>query len=110
MGRGPGGAPEIDPTERAALIRKGKEFLKKGDLETAERVFVTAGYSDGLKRLADLHFRGRKNIKKALELYQAAGGKEEDAMYEMIAGGIKHLLARGDEPPARSAPSKKKGK
>lgn len=103
MAGSPGGAPELDPSDRAALIRRGKELFKRGDLATAERVFLTAGYADGLKRLADLHFRGGKNIKKAIELYRAAGGREADAMYEMIASGIKYLLAKNDAPSGSTA-------
>ena len=85
--------PQIDAETRAALIRKGNECLNRGELEIAERIFVTAGYTDGLKRLAEFHFRKKKNIKKALDLYRLAGGKEEEAMYELIAMGIKRLLA-----------------
>lgn len=103
----PSGAPEMDSSDRAALIRKGNEFFNKGDLGTAERVFVTAGYSDGLKRLAEHHFRLGKNLKKALELYHAAGGKEEDAMYELVASGIKYLLSR-DAPQTRVAAARKR--
>ncbi len=85
--------PELDAETRSALIRKGKECFKRGELELAERVFLTASYADGLKRLADYYFRKLKNVKKAVELYRAAGGKEEEAIYELIAMGIKRLLA-----------------
>lgn len=83
----------IDAETRAALVRKGNECMNRGDLDMAERIFVTAGYADGLKRLAEYHFRKLKNVKKALEVYRLAGGKEEEAMYELIAMGIKRLLA-----------------
>ena len=89
--------PEIDPETRAALIRKGNECLNRGEFEIAARIFVTAKYSDGLKRLAEYYFRKEKNIAKAMELYRLAGGKEEEAMYELIAMGIKRLLAE-DQP------------
>ncbi len=85
--------PPIDSETRAALIRKGNECMNRGDIDMAERIFVTACYADGLKRLAEYHFRKKKNIKKAVELYRLAGGKEEEAMYELIAMGIKRLLA-----------------
>ena len=85
--------PELDSETKTALIRKGNEYLNRGELDVAERIFVTAGYSDGLKRLAEYHFRKLKNVKKAVELYRLAGGKEEEAMYHLIAMGIKHLLS-----------------
>ena len=85
--------PKLDAETKTALIRKGNECLNLGEFDMAERIFITAGYSDGLKRLAEYYFRKKKNIKKALELYRAAGGKEEEGMYELIAMGIKRLLA-----------------
>ena len=84
---------KLDAETKTALIRKGNACLNRGDFDMAERIFITAGYADGLKRLAEYYFRKKKNIKKALELYRAAGGKEEEAMYELIAMGIKRLLA-----------------
>ncbi len=94
--------PEIDPETKTALIRKGNEHFNRGDLDLAERIFLTVRYSDGLKRLAEYHFRRLKNVKKALDLYRQAGGREEEAMYELIAMGIKRLLA-DDPPPSKSA-------
>lgn len=88
---------DLDPETRTALIRRGNECLNRGELDMAERIFVTAGYGDGLKRLAEYYFRKKKNIKKAVDLYREAGGKEEEAMYYLIAMGIKRLLAE-DEP------------
>lgn len=88
--------PDIDAETRVALIRKGNEALNRGEIEIAERIFVTATYSDGLKRLAEYHFRKLKNIQKAVELYKLSGGKEEEAMYELIAMGIKRLLAEDE--------------
>lgn len=85
--------PNLDSETKTALIRKGNECMNRGDYEMAERIFVTAAYADGLKRLAEFYFRKKKNIKKTLELYRLAGGKEEEAMYELIAMGIKRLLA-----------------
>lgn len=85
--------PSLDPNDRTALIRKGNECLNRGELDLAERIFVTAGYADGIKRVAEFYFRKKKNVKKAVELYKLAGGKEEEAMYYLIAQGIKRLLA-----------------
>ncbi|OGH58285.1 MAG: hypothetical protein A3G34_02330 [Candidatus Lindowbacteria bacterium RIFCSPLOWO2_12_FULL_62_27] len=85
--------PDLDAETRTALIRKGNEYMNRGELDLAERIFLTAGYSDGIRRLADYHFRKKKNVRKALELYRAIGGKEEEALYELIAMGIKRLLA-----------------
>ncbi|MBI4177913.1 hypothetical protein HY522_00635 [bacterium] len=85
--------PELDSSDRAALIRKGNECLNRGEIELASRIYATAKYADGLKRIAEYYYRKEKNVKKAVELYKLAGGKEEEAMYYLIAQGIKRLLA-----------------
>ena len=84
--------PSLDSSDRAALIRKGNEYFNREEIDLAERIYATANYADGLKRVAEYYFRKQKNVKKAVELYKLAGGKEEEAMYFLIAQGIKRLL------------------
>ena len=39
---------KFDSSTRAKLIRKGNELLLSGNIETAEKIFITVDYKDGL--------------------------------------------------------------
>ena len=59
----------LTPKERILLIRKGNELLNDGDIEKAEKIFVTTAYKDGLIRIGDYYYFDKKNVFKALNLY-----------------------------------------
>ena len=62
----------LTPKERILLIRKGNELLNDGDIEKAEKIFVTTAYKDGLIRIGDYYYFDQKNVFKALNLYLEA--------------------------------------
>ena len=62
----------LTPKERIILIRKGNELLNNGDIEKAERIFITTAYKDGLIRIGDYYYFDKKNVFKALNLYLEA--------------------------------------
>ena len=62
----------LTPKERIFLIRKGNELLNDGDIEKAEKIFVTTAYKDGLIRIGDYYYFNKKNVFKALNLYLEA--------------------------------------
>jgi len=62
----------LTPKERIVLIRKGNEFLNKGDIEKASKIFVTTSYKDGLIRIGDYYYFDKKNPFKALNFYLKA--------------------------------------
>lgn len=59
---------EIDPKTRVQLIRKGNELFSKGEINLAEKIFITIDYKDGLVRLGDYYFKN-KNLYKCAEMY-----------------------------------------
>lgn len=59
---------ELNPADRAQLIRKGNESYNQGKFDLAERIFITCKYSDGLARIGDIHFK-RQDYPKAMQLY-----------------------------------------
>ena len=65
------GKSEISSSDKAALIRKGNEFFNSGNYETARRIFLTTGYSDGLIRMGDYYMKN-KNPVDALKMYWIA--------------------------------------
>jgi len=62
----------LTPKERIVLIRKGNEFLNKGYIEKASKIFVTTSYKDGLIRIGDYYYFDKKNPFKALHFYLEA--------------------------------------
>ena len=65
------GKSEISSSDKVALIRKGNELFNSGNYETARRIFMTTGYSDGLIRMGDYYMKN-KNPVDALKMYWMA--------------------------------------
>ncbi len=81
--------------QRAALIRKGNELFNKGDVDLAQKIFITTKYSDGLIRIGDRHADGGKPL-EALRAYWLAPCPEKAAvLIERIAKVMKQWLSEG---------------
>lgn len=84
--------PEIDDARRTQLIRKGNELYNSGDIEMARRCFVTAGYIDGIIRVAD-RYSAKGRLIDAMLLYRKADCREKlEELYEKAAAVIHELL------------------
>src|SRR5271168_3381093 len=44
---------EIDSTRKVALIRRGNELFNSGDINSAKKIFLACGYTDGIIRVGD---------------------------------------------------------
>jgi hypothetical protein len=83
--------------QRAALIRKGNEVFNKGDFATAERIFITVKYADGLIRIGDRYYKSG-NALEAFKMYRQALDKTKtDLMLEKMAIIIRGWLEEHDE-------------
>ncbi|HEB30421.1 MAG TPA: hypothetical protein ENI15_06055 [Spirochaetes bacterium] len=79
------------------LIRKGNELLNDGDIEKAEKIFVTTAYKDGLIRIGDYYYFDQKNVFKALNLYlEAKYEKRIRELTERMALVLKNWLNEGN--------------
>jgi len=63
--------PVMDGTQKAALNRKGNTLYNAGDIESARRIFLTTGYSDGIVRVGD-YYNSRGRPLDALKMYWIA--------------------------------------
>jgi tetratricopeptide (TPR) repeat protein len=88
--------PRLSGEQRMALIRKGNELFNNGDYEKAKRVFITAGYSDGLSRMGDYYYN--KNLPfQALQMYIIAPAPDKKArLIERMALTIRYWLHGGE--------------
>lgn len=83
---------------RSALIRKGNELMNLGQYEMAKRVFLTAGYGDGLVRLGEV-YEGQGQPLEAFRMYWLAKYRKKiDPAIEVMARSIRRWLRDEREP------------
>jgi hypothetical protein len=71
--------------QRTALIRKGNALFNQGKIDLAKRIFLTAGYTDGLIRLGDYYYKRRQPL-EAFRMYRLAPYKSSsEKMLEKMA-------------------------
>jgi len=75
----------LNDQQRVALIRKGNELFNKGKLDMAKRIYMTAGYTDGLIRLGDHYYRSKQPL-EAFRMYRLAPyRRSSERMIEKMA-------------------------
>lgn len=65
------GTASLSPERKVKLLRKGNELFNEGDVETAGKIFVTIGYTDGIIRVGDYYYNHCRPL-DALRMYKAA--------------------------------------
>jgi hypothetical protein len=93
---------EMPPKTRSALIRKGNELLNQGKHDLALRIFLTAGYADGLVRLGEVYEKQGNAIEAFRMYWLAKYRKKIDPTVEKMAGVLRRWLGEPDgagEPP-----------
>jgi hypothetical protein len=82
----------LDGSQKAALNRKGNVLYNSGDIESARRIFLTTGYSDGLARIGD-YYKGKGRVLEALKMYWIAPDhKKAQPILSQLSEMIKELL------------------
>lgn len=82
----------LSAEQKAALNRKGNAFFNQGDIETARRIFITTGYSDGLSRVGD-HYAKQGRELDAFKLYWLAHNKRKaEPILEKMAALITTIM------------------
>jgi hypothetical protein len=91
-----GGSGGLSAQQKVLLNRKGNEFLNSGDIETAKKIFVTTGYSDGLIRVGN-HYLSVDQPVDALKMYWLAPDRRKSGeLIEKIARIIQKWLGEED--------------
>jgi hypothetical protein len=86
----------LDSSQKTRLNRKGNMLLNDGDVESARRIFITTGYSDGLSRIGD-YYRSKGRVIDALRMYWIAPDKKKSAELIMqLSFMVKNLIHEGD--------------
>ena len=66
----------LESADKAVLNRKGNVLFNSGDIESARRIYITTGYSDGLIRVGN-HYKSQGRILDALRMYWIAPDKNK---------------------------------
>jgi len=78
--------------QKAALNRKGNLLLNSGEVETARRIFITTGYSDGLSRIGN-YYKSQSRMIDALRMYWMAHDRAQaDPVIERLAELVRIFL------------------
>jgi len=84
--------PALDSADKVALNRKGNKLFNSGDIESARRIYLTTGYSDGLIRVGD-YYRSQGRIMDALRMYWIAPDKNKaESIITQLSVIIQSLL------------------
>ena len=65
------GGVSLSPERKVKLLRKGNQLFNEGDIETAGKIFITIGYTDGMIRVGDYYYTHNRHL-EALRMYKAA--------------------------------------
>jgi hypothetical protein len=83
--------------QRSALIRRGNVLFNQGKVDVAKRIFLTAGYTDGLIRLGDYYYKRRQPL-EAFRMYRLAPYKSSsERMLEKMAMILRSWLKEKNE-------------
>lgn len=62
--------------EKVKLVRAGNEHFNKGNISEAIKLFVKAGYRDGIMRVADYYYFDKKQPLIAFKFYKMINRKD----------------------------------
>lgn len=78
--------------QKVTLNRKANVMFNNGDIESARRIFITTGYSDGLTRVGDYYTNHNESLKALKAYYLAHNKRDTEPIYESIAKVISTLI------------------
>jgi len=87
----------VNGAQKAELNRKGNMLFNSGNIETARRIFLTTGYSDGLSRIGD-YYKSKSRLIDALHMYWIAPDKtKSEPIIMRLAELLQNLLQEDKE-------------
>jgi hypothetical protein len=78
--------------QKAALNRKGNAFFNEGDIESARRIFLTTGYSDGLSRIGDYYAKNNQDLDALKYYWLAHNRRKADPLIAKFALLVKSVI------------------
>jgi predicted DsbA family dithiol-disulfide isomerase len=91
----------VEGADKAFLNRKGNQKFNEGDIESAKRIFMTTGYSDGLSRTGD-YYSSKYRPLEALRMYwMAHDHKKAQPLIEKLSFVLQDLMHEDDDIPEK---------
>jgi hypothetical protein len=82
----------MDAAQKAVVNRKGNLLFNRGEVETARRIFMTTGYSDGLSRIGD-YYKSQSRPIDALRMYWIAPDRtKSDPVIEQLSDLLRQFM------------------
>jgi len=83
---------DVDSSQKAALIRRGNQLFNEGNISTAQKIFLTLGYTDGIIRAGDYHYK-KADYWEAYRLYSLAPSESRKVfLIERMASVIREWM------------------
>ncbi|MCR5289549.1 MAG: hypothetical protein K6E51_06125 [Treponema sp.] len=82
----------LSDSQKVLLNRKGNVLFNEGQIETAKRIFITTGYSDGLTRIGNVYLENKRTLDALKMFVLAHNTKKATPLYEQAAGVISAML------------------
>ncbi|MDR1444880.1 MAG: hypothetical protein LBI94_08375 [Treponema sp.] len=90
---------KLDGAVKVSLNRKGNALYNQGDIEGARRIFITTGYSDGLRRIGD-YYKSQGRMLDALKMYWIAPDHtKSETIIIQLSEIIRKLMNEGEDIP-----------
>jgi hypothetical protein len=86
----------VESSQKALLNRKGNQKFNEGDIETAKKIFILTGYSDGLSRVGD-YYKSQNRPMEALRMYWMAPDRNKAGPLIEQAAYILQSMIHEDE-------------
>ncbi len=83
---------KVDPSTRAMLIRKGNEFFTGGNIKSAENIFVSVDYKDGLVRLGDYYYDHKDLYNAARMYFMSENSAKIESFCELAAKAVQRMM------------------
>jgi hypothetical protein len=82
----------VESSQKVLLNRKGNQKFNEGDIETAKKIFMLTGYSDGLSRVGD-YYKSQNKTLEALRMYWKAPDRNKSGpIIEQIAYILQSMI------------------
>lgn len=80
--------------QKSILNRKANAFFNQGDVAQAEKIFITTGYTDGLRRIGD-YYMGKQDYITAMKFFRIAPAPDRlQSMYSKIGRVLQVWLTK----------------
>ncbi|MCL2441852.1 MAG: hypothetical protein FWD13_00085 [Treponema sp.] len=86
----------VDGSAKAALNRKGNQTFNEGDIESARRIFMTTGYSDGLSRVGDYYNKKDRPLEALRMFWLAHDKKKSEPIIEKLGLMLQNMIHEDD--------------